>query len=138
MDRVEICIIIIILGALLYTAYKYSKEGDIQTLCGSTPPPWKLREMYNTQEKIVKRMTELATYRTSHVRWNVDWLLALCIGIVIVYYYKKRIIVAELCLVSVIIFLSMDIPRRFLYSHRFRSIDHEALILSGIFSRTQP
>lgn len=135
MEHIELCIILIILGALLYTAYKYSKEGDIGVLCGSIPPPWKLRDIYNTPEKIVKRLTELSVYKICHVRWNVDWLLSLCISVVIVYYYRKKIIVAELCIISVMVFLAIDIPRRFLYTHRFRSVDHEVLLLSGIFSK---
>lgn len=137
MNNIEIFILLILSISIFYTAITYSKEGDINTLTGNLKSPWKLSKIYNTQEKIIKRLHSLIIYKHNYVKWNKLILLSISLSIFIVHYYNKKFVFSEIILFSTLIFLVLELPYRWCNTHRLRALDAESSILCGLIKKIE-
>ncbi len=135
MTSTEIIIFAILVLLLGITLYKYTKEGDINMFTGDVPSPWKLSKMYDTKDKIIDRLRNLVIYKYGFVRWNKLFVVSLFTAFIIVYYFRRKIFVPELILVTVIIFTVLDYPYRWSTTHIGRPLDFEATTLAGIATK---
>ncbi len=131
MKPIEIIFLCFILLFLGYTLYLYTKEGDISIL-SDIPTAWKLRKMYPTNATVTRRMRDLIIYKHGPVRWNRDAIIALSVAFLIVYYYRKKVILSEILILMAVIFCAIDLMPRWAYTHHNKPLDHEASILYGI------
>ena len=123
----EILFIIILIGVVL-TCLSYSKEGDILTL-----KPKKLNQNLNlnSKDQIVDRLHSLIIYKESYVKWNKFIIISMFASLVIMKFLEIPLTIGKFILLSIFIFMCIDLPNRWAHSHIQSGIIQEASILLG-------
>jgi len=123
-------IFLVILVAIIFTLLKYTQEGDILTLRSKSS----IRELhfkYPTKDAIVNRLHSLLIYKSGYVKWNRFMIMALFVALIITRYFREDVKLADVLVISTLIFFAIDIPNRWGASHVYSGIIEEGTILSG-------
>lgn len=128
----EIIFIIILIGVVL-TCLSYSKEGDILTLQSSMSLKHKKthKNTSTSKDQIVDRLHSLLIYKEGYVRWNKFIIISLFASCVILKFLDIPFSVGKLIMLSIFIFMCIDLPNRWAHSHIQSGIIQEASILFG-------
>jgi len=115
--------------------YKYSPEGDIQTLIGSVPKPGILRKKYPTNKQLVSRLYELLIYKNGNIKWNKLLSISIFCSYFLVYYLSDVVTIPKIMVTSCLLFLVLDLPYRFEHTHLHTGISHEASMLYALIDK---
>jgi hypothetical protein len=129
----QIIFLILLIGIVL-TLLSYSKEGDILTFTGKCPSVKKLQSDYPDKDRIVERLHNLLIYKESYVRWNKYLIIAMFVSMIILFFLRERIVLAEFIILSSFLFLAIDLPNRWANAHIQKGVIQEATQLYTLYS----
>lgn len=128
-------VFLVILFGVVYTLFKYSQEGDINTFIGSSPSVREIRERYTSRGQIAERLHHLLIYQNGYVRWNRILIISMFVSMIIIYLYEKEIKLEKFILLTAFIFLAVDLPNRWGHSHvRQGTIQEGTSLISHYYS----
>lgn len=133
---IQVVFLIILIGVIL-TLLKYSKEGDILTFTGNCPSVQKLREKFPTKDQLVERLHNLLIYKESYVRWNSFLVISMFASMVILYFLRGEVKLAEFIILTSFIFLAIDLPNRWAHSHIQKGVIQEGTQLYSLYATTK-
>ena len=121
---IQVIFLIILFGVVL-TLLKYSQEGDISTFIRGVPNPNLMKKNYPTREAVMERLHALLIYKESYVRWNRFFIIAMFTSLVILYCIRGEVNLGEFIILTCFIFLAIDLPNRWGYTHISKGIIQE-------------
>ena len=118
-------VFLIILAGVVFTLIKYSQEGDLQTFTKGVPNLNVMKRNYPNREAVIERLHALLIYKESHVRWNRFIIISMFTSLVILYYIRGEVRLGEFIILTCFIFLAIDLPNRWGYSHISKGVIQE-------------
>ena len=136
MDIHQKIAVVVVIGSVLYCIilwfFFYTIEGDILTPFKNCPSHDDLREKYHTTDDIADRLHKLAIYKRYEVLWPFT-LLGSMLSAYLILVAMNHVCIRNFIVCFTIIFVTIDLSRRWVDCHRHGGIEIEATLLYSRF-----
>jgi uncharacterized membrane protein (DUF373 family) len=135
MDINQICFIsffILVLAMIIAMNNIYNKNGDIKTLTHDFSFN-KVNNEFNNKDKILSRIHNLFIYKNNYVYWIyylvISIISALLLNLIFAEIYKVKISFVAVLSTILLLFIILELPRRFINSHFEKVAEIEGVTL---------